>query len=143
MLQKSLNNFLKTYPYRLKWVAICRQVWFDEGKTYFDWLYAAPVRKIIEFWGTKSSILGILLEILPFLPAGVSHNRNIQSKYALTSSNQTYILTNTYIRGYLRVFGMQLSSFWSTSPKIYDSWPQLNESSLRLFGPALIKEVIN
>ena len=49
-----------------------------------------------------------------------------QSKYALHSSNQTYILTNTHFRGYWRVFGMQLSSFWSTSPKIYDSWPQIS-----------------
>ena len=84
------------------------------------------MRKIVEIWGTKSSILGLLLEILPFLPTGVSHNHIIQSKYALTSSNQTYILTNTHFRGYWRVFGMQLSSFWSTSPKIYDSWPQIS-----------------
>ena len=60
------------------------------------------------------------------LLTGASYDPTKQSKCILTSSNQTYLLITTHFSRYRRVFGKLLSDFWSISPKIDDSWPQLS-----------------
>ena len=47
---------------------------------------------------------------------------NKQSKYVLTSSNQTYQLIVARFGGHRPVFDKLLSDVWSTSPKIDDFW---------------------
>ena len=76
-----------------------------------------------DFWSTSPKIDDFWPQISPFLPTGASHNDTDQSKYVLTSSNQTYLAITNHFDRYWRVFVKLLGDFWSTSPQIDDFDP--------------------
>ena len=92
--------------------------------------YVAPVSKIGEIRGQKSSFLGLVLQKslnnLPELLTGASYNDRNQSIYVVTSSNQTYLPITTHFGGYRGFSGKLLSDFWSTRPKNDDFWRQIS-----------------
>ena len=53
-----------------------------------------------DFWSTSPLIDDFWPQILPYLPTGATHNETNQSKYVLTSSNQTYLAITNHLGGY-------------------------------------------